>query len=359
MIKAILFLVFASGGTVLGQGVHYTYPFKVECPTEIVRAGESASVTAKFEDGHTGDIYSPNYSWTVSFGTVITGQGTPSITVEVAKGESGALIVTLDRNFSEAHYPGVQRSANCTINIDAAPSARMIDEFQTAGNNCEEGFARLDAFFEELSYNPSDIGLIVIYGDVREPKAARRREQQLLNHFTFRKFDRGRVEIIRGAAREAGTTQLWLVPPGADRPAFAQATESSAIAPPPTQPFLYASDYADGIPGCFGNRYDLEDFANVVQNDPKNVARVVIGESSQTKYRRKVREIVTELSRLGISRNRIVTVYKYVRPNRLLEVTELWVVPPKPHIGLLTTENELPIATHRCPQGGLAWLARC
>jgi len=121
--------------------------------------------------------------------------------------------VTLNRAFTQAHYPEVQREANCSIAIAPLPVARMYDEFRTAGSNCEEGFARLDSFFNELANNPIDEGSIVIYADALDKKAAPRREKQLLNHFTFRKFDRSRVKVIRGAARSQGTTSSgWFLP---------------------------------------------------------------------------------------------------------------------------------------------------
>ena len=66
----------------------------------------------------------------------------------------------------------------------------------------------------------------------------------------------------------------------------------------------------------------------MLKTNAENVARIVIGQSSQAKYRPKAKEIVEDLRRLGIPRSKIVTVYKYVRPNRMLEMTELWIVPP-------------------------------
>ena len=328
MIRALfLLIVFAACSAVFGQGAHYTYPFSVACPEGVITAGGPVAVVAKFEDGKVGERYAPVYNWSVSQGRIVSGQGTPSLTIEVDRENSGQVVVTLDRTFNEAHFPGVQKSANCSIEIAPLPQARLFDEFRTAGSNCEEGFARLDSFFIDINNNPVDTALIVLYGDTRDANAARRRATQLRNHFRFRDFDLTRVRMIFGPARENGTTQFWSIPPGAELPTIAGAAAVPEIERP-TKTVLYASEYMDGVAGCNGNIYDLASCAEVLKTDAANVARIVIGQSSQIKYRRRAKEIVGELRRLGIPANKIVTVYKYVRPNRLLEMAELWIVPP-------------------------------
>ena len=359
MIRVVVLSIFlAAGSAVMGQEVHYTYPFSVACPEGVVVAGGSATIEAKFEDGNVGGRYRPSYVWSVSQGNVSSGQGTPTITVEIDRENVGTVTVTLDRVFTESHYPGVQRSANCTFAIAPLPQATLADEFRTAGSNCEEGFARLDGFFTEINNNPSAAALIVFYDDAREKNAARRRASQLRNHFRFRNFDFTRVRMIFGPARENGTTQFWLIPPGAETPDIA----GSAAVPEverPTTTMLYASEYLDGVPGCNGNIYDLEGYSDMLKTDAANVARIVIGQSSQAKYRRKVKEIRDELLRRGVPSNKIVTVYKFVRPNRLLEFTELWIVPPKPRAAPVANVEDISPWTHRCPQGGLTSIFRC
>jgi hypothetical protein len=359
MIRATILLLFlAAGSAVFGQGAHYTYPFNVTCPEGLVVAGQSATIEAKFDDSMPGERYRPTYNWSVSQGSISSGQGTAAITVGTDREMSGLVTVTLNRVFNEAHFPGVQQTASCSFAVETSPQARMVDEFRTAGGNCEEGFARLDGFFYEISSNPAATALIVFYGDAAEKNAARRRAMQLRNHFRFRKFDLNRVRMTYGPARENGTTQFWLIPPGADEPKI----DSSVTVPEVERPvttMLYASEYMDGIPGCNGNIYDLEAYAEVVKTDADNVARIVIGQSSQARYRRKVKEIRDELLRRGIPSNKIVTVFKLVRPNRLMEFTELWIVPPKRRSAPVANLADIPAWTHRCPQGGLTSIFRC
>ncbi len=359
MIKIIIFILVVFASSAFGQGAHYTYPFTIICPDGIITEGGSAAITTEFEYGNTGDKYKPTYNWSVSVGTITSGQGTPTITVEVGSQDNGLLTVTLERDFAESHFPDVQRSSSCSVVIRSLPQPNMIDEFRTGSNNCEDGFARLDSFFTELSNNPVDEGLIVIYGDTRDLKAGDRRAKQLSNHFSFRKFDRSRVRFIRGEAKDNGTTQFWLVPPGAKLPEIAAETERAGEATRPTQSYLYAAEYSDGIPGCSGNLYDLAEYAKVLQTDPTSTGRIVIGQSSQTRYQRKVRETVTELTRQGVTRTRIVTVYKYVRPNRAQEMTELWIVPPKRGARVSWIDTNGVELIHRCPATVQSWLRAC
>lgn len=359
MTRLIIFIFLLFAGSAFGQGAHYTYPFTLVCPEGVVVAGSSVTIAAEFAGGHTGERYAPNYSWSVSSGTILSGQGTPSIMVEAGKEGSDSIAVTLARTFLEAHYPEVQRTASCTFGVAPLPQARIVDEFRTGGSNCEEGFARLDSFFVELNSNPMDTGLIVLYNDTRDARAASRREKQLRNHFKFRRFDLARVGFIHGEARDKGTTQFWMVPIGAEMPNIATAAEMPAATSAATQPYLYAADYSDGVPGCFGNLYDVEEYAKVLRSEPHSTARIVISQTSQARYRTKVREIVDELARYGIPRRRIVTVYKYVRPNRLLELTELWIVPAKRATSVGWAADDGTELIRRCPANIQSWLRAC
>jgi hypothetical protein len=75
--------------------------------------------------------------------------------------------------------------------------------------------------------------------------------------------------------------------------------------------------------------YDLGEYAAVLNTKPRSRGKIVIGESSRAKFARKQREILAEMAAAGVARSRLTFVYKYVRPNRALEMTELWVIPAK------------------------------
>ncbi len=74
---------------------------------------------------------------------------------------------------------------------------------------------KMDAFFVELSNNPAAQGYIINYGTDRE---IAKREKQIRNSITFRRYDASRITLVRGGNREVIKTDLWLVPPGAESP---------------------------------------------------------------------------------------------------------------------------------------------
>ena len=93
------------------------------------------------------------------------------------------------------------------------PKAIKFDEFEKATNGYVK--MKMDAFFVELSNNPAAQGYIINYGTDRE---IAKREKQIRNSITFRRYDVSRITLVRGGNREVIKTDLWLVPPGAESP---------------------------------------------------------------------------------------------------------------------------------------------
>lgn len=186
------------------------------CPTvsvsggELVQPGQPMNFTANVSGGTTADV---TYQWAVSAGTISSGQGTPSITVDTTglQGQNVTATVTLG-GFPSACNCNPSNSA--TGSVAAKPVASVTDEFGKLSN--DDVRQRLDAFFSDLSNNPNDQGYIINYGPDREVTA---RERLIRNHITFRSFDASRITIVRGGDTGSGiNTKLFRVPAGADNP---------------------------------------------------------------------------------------------------------------------------------------------
>ena len=154
------------------------------------------------------------YNWTVSAGTIESGQGTPSITVRTSAAEAGSTIT------ATVNLGGTDPACNCPVTqSESGPVAEratpiLVDEFGKLPNDDIRG--RLDNFFTELSNNPNNQGYIINYGTDREITA---RERLITNHITFRNFDRSRITLVRGGDRGNGAeTKLYRIPPGAVNP---------------------------------------------------------------------------------------------------------------------------------------------
>ncbi len=99
------------------------------------------------------------------------------------------------------------------------PQARLIDEFGRLGD-CDLR-ARFDQFYIELQNDRSLSGYVIFYnGRDMLPVYydAPVHERIFANHTTLRRFDRSRITLVRGGFRDEMTTQLWLVPKGAESP---------------------------------------------------------------------------------------------------------------------------------------------
>jgi len=178
-------------------------------PAGITAPGETMTFTANVTAG----TYDPTYNWTVSGGTIESGQGTPSITVRTTPEMAGTSVTaTVD-------IGGAPADCSCTVSdsetagVAPRPDAILVDEFGAMPNDDVRG--RLDLFFAELSNNPNNQGYIINYGT---PAQVAARERLIRNHITFRGFDPSRITLVNGGDTGTQNTRLYRVPPGADNP---------------------------------------------------------------------------------------------------------------------------------------------
>jgi hypothetical protein len=187
------------------------------CPTVSIScpeaAGENAPVTftASVTGGTAG--IAPSFNWTISGGRIISGQGTPSITVDTTGLAGQTLRANLDVNGFGTPCPG-----NCAVLIPIVNKPRKFDEYYDIARNDEK--ARLDNFAIQLQQEPGSVGYVIVYpsrkaGDTQAQARATRITDYLVN---TRGIDSHRVVITMGPAREGWMFELWVVPEGAPPP---------------------------------------------------------------------------------------------------------------------------------------------
>lgn len=197
----------------------------VSCPTDLVEVGQPVNVSANVSGGDPSAAIT--YNWTVSAGTISSGQGTPSITVDTTGLEGGGQVTATVELGGVA--PECNRTASCTAQLRVTPKARKFDEYNNIAFNDEK--ARLDNFAIELQNDPGAQGYIIAYGGrkarVNEAQArADRAKDYLVN---TRQIDAGRIVTVDGGYKEDLTVELWIVPTGAAPPAASPTVNASDV----------------------------------------------------------------------------------------------------------------------------------
>ena len=185
---------------------------EIVCPTDI-SSGQPLTFSSRLTGGVPANTTAV-YNWTVSAGTIISGQGTDNIKVDVSNLGGQQVTATL----SVGGY-NLDCVASCTIVPPLPmPTSRKFDEFPDITRNDEK--ARLDNFTIELQNDPSSTGYVIIY-----PARASKRND-VHEHFghivdylvNSRQMDQSRIKTIEGPKRDQVFVELWVVPAGATPP---------------------------------------------------------------------------------------------------------------------------------------------
>ena len=185
---------------------------EIVCPTN-VGGNEPLTFSSRYTGGVPANV-SPNYNWTVSAGTIISGQGTDTIRVDT----TGLAGQTVRASLSMGGY-NLECSADCGVTIPLPKLySRKFDEFPDISRNDEK--ARLDNFGIELQNDPTATAYVIVYparngkrGDVQHH--AGRVVDYLVNS---RGLDQRRIITLVGPTRDQLYVELWLTPQGAAAP---------------------------------------------------------------------------------------------------------------------------------------------
>jgi hypothetical protein len=199
----------------------------IETPSSTVCPTSKVTFTASVSGG--GSNAQPKFHWTVSSGKIISGQGTPTITVstvdEYGHGDDNGLAATVEV---------VGQGANCSntasygVRISAFCPERKFDEYGDL--SFDEEKVRLENFIDRLQQDKDTLGLIVFHAQVngRGDEAEARAERARNYIVNLRGIDR--VATKDGGGREALTVELWVMPTKA--PSFTGAPTANSNAPP-------------------------------------------------------------------------------------------------------------------------------
>jgi hypothetical protein len=202
---------------------------KPPCPTVSVSCPDAVDVGSPitFTASVTGEgaPTSPTFNWSVSAGTISSGQGTSTITVDTTGLGGSTVTATVSLGGLD---PSCSATNSCSTQVrPPKPIARKFDEYGNIRFNDEK--ARLDNFAITLQNEPGSTATIIVYGSCAGEGQTRgdRAKDYLVN---TRGIEASRITVVDGGCRSELAVQLWVVPNGADQPAV---DTTGAVSPCP------------------------------------------------------------------------------------------------------------------------------
>ena len=195
-----------------GQGTSGNCPgIVVSGPMGVTLPGDQMSFTVDLVGPQI--LGSPGYTWTVSAGSIVSGQGTRSITVETAGAGSG-MNVTATVSV-QGSLPGCANTASETAPIAALACGLSVDDYGEIAWNAEQ--AHLDNVQISLNQNPGY--KLFIYLRIKADESfdvTRKHAIKMIKHFLWRDkdFDVSRVVVIM-YVDDRHSTVFNIAPPNA------------------------------------------------------------------------------------------------------------------------------------------------
>ena len=200
---------------------------KPPCPTVAVTCADAVDQgqPITFTAGVTGGPSSvtATYNWSVSAGTISSGQGTSSITVDTAGIGGQTVTATVEVG---GYDPACGKTASCSTQVKTVVpvTPTKFDEYGNIRFNDEK--ARLDNYAIQLQNQAGSTGYIIAYGSCEGEGQSRadRAKDYLVN---TRGIEAGRITTLDGGCRSALSVELWVVPTGGTPPAASTETNIS------------------------------------------------------------------------------------------------------------------------------------
>jgi hypothetical protein len=207
-------LLLAAAMNASGQDAPASCPeVRVSCP-DLVQVGADLTFTVDVRGG-SSDV-TPTYNWTVSAGSIKSGQGTSTILVDTTDTGGQTITATVDvGGFSRE----CSTSNSCTASVEAkAAPAVKFGEYITPDLSANK--EKLDEFVLALMNDPEAQGYIIAYGGkTSRPDDAQKAADHATEYtMNTRKMDGARTLSGVGGYREEPTIELWIAPSGGAPP---------------------------------------------------------------------------------------------------------------------------------------------
>ena len=168
------------------------------------------------------------FNWSISAGTVVSGQGTSAIEVDTTGAGADKTMTT--SLLVSGLAPECQYEATSTINV--AGPAKKLDEYGTIKD--EDETARLDRFIPAVTAREQ--AYIIVYAGRSNVRGQANTDLRRIRAYLLKAgLPTDRIVTLDGGYREELTRELWLVPVGAEVPKRSPTVNAKEIVfPKPT-----------------------------------------------------------------------------------------------------------------------------
>ena len=172
---------------------------------------------------------SPTFSWSVSAGRIVGGQGTDTIEVELPPEASGGVVAKVELQGYSLECP--VRSSAAYSKTTVGVTHFKLDEFGDIRSGDTK--ARLDYLAVTLQEDPTLQAYFVVYGGRTGPRGqAARRAAQLKDYIVnTRGIEPARIFTVEGGSRDELSAELWLSPQGAPAPPVTPTLDEGYVRP--------------------------------------------------------------------------------------------------------------------------------
>lgn len=208
------------------------FPVTVSAPSQ-VNEGEIITYTAEVSYSGTEGL---NYKWTVtpSSAHIISGQGTPTLTVDSTGLPGQRITATLVVNDGSSDEE-CRQTAQASTNVPAQEKRIIVGhEFDTCWScSYDDLKARLDNLAVALQNDPTTTTYVFAYGGRTSPvgqadRLLARARDYLVMH---RGIDASRIVAVNGGFRPEDCVEVWIVPRGATPPQPSPTVQPSDVRP--------------------------------------------------------------------------------------------------------------------------------
>jgi hypothetical protein len=205
----------------------------ISSPTTAIEARESLVFKARLTG--LGATAQPEFHWEISVGTIVSGQGTPQLTLD-AVGLGGQLVTAKVSIGGLATACSVEAAHSYPIPLPPPICQCTFDQYGRI--NFEDEQARLDNFVIQIFNFPRSQGYIIAYAgkDSKKGEAAKRLLRAKAYLVSIRQMTAGRIVTIDGGYKETFQVDLIVVPPGAIAPIAMPTLSPSEVETPKVGP---------------------------------------------------------------------------------------------------------------------------